>query len=145
MKRYLYILLIIFTLLPLSCQEDSVEQLNRSPEIIALSAQYDSVKTLTTSLVTCRAIDPDGDSLVYWWHTAATIISDSGSSILIESPRMSCILPIACTVFDQNGGSNSDTIYVTVYGHHHQQIYTLYHKIGIRPVKYIFHSISKVG
>lgn len=117
-----------------SCEQDSVEPTNRAPEILSLISQHDSIKTLSSTNVTCTAIDPDGDSLTYMWSTGGAAITDSGSSIIVESPQSSGILPISCTVFDSNGGKDRETIYISVYGHYHHTQYSSEDKSEAREI-----------
>lgn len=124
MKLRILIISFIVALFLYSCEKEPVESKNRAPEILSLISQLDSIKTLSSTKVTCTAIDPDGDSLIFMWSTGGAAITDSGSSIIVESPRSSGLLPVSCTVFDRNGGKDTEIIYLQVYGHHHHSDYS---------------------
>jgi hypothetical protein len=69
MKKSL--LLIIVLLLNLHCKDSPTEEKhdNRSPGILSLSVIPDVIGPSDSVTVTCKAVDPDGDTLVYDWIT----------------------------------------------------------------------------
>jgi len=92
----------------------AVQPPNRPPEITSLVADPDTVEAGKTTLITCQAQDPDGDSLSYKWSASAGSIKGSGSQVRYKSPSSpgTCLLEIMVT--DQEGLGTKNRIKVVV-------------------------------
>jgi outer membrane protein assembly factor BamB len=67
-------------------------------------------------MITCRAQDADGDSLVYTWDAEAGQISGSDTAVTWTSPNQGGIYSVWVTVDDGRGKTASDTVGVEVMG-----------------------------
>ena len=88
---------------------------NSSPQINALTADFDSIKTNDSVGLNCSATDNDGDQLTYSWSADVGTISGSGNSVTWVSTDSVGSFEIICTVSDGNGGQTNQSIFITTF------------------------------
>lgn len=91
-----------------------VEAINHNPIIEQLKAQPRKIDLSAYSLLTCTAIDVDGDSLQYSWFANFGSISGNGGSITWTAPNIAGNYYINCIVSDNKGGQTIDSIAIVV-------------------------------
>ena len=89
---------------------------NKAPVISGLAADPGMVDPMGTSIITCTASDPDGDSLSYAWTPQHGSVSGTGEEVTWNASAFPGSHFIAVTVTDEEGKSAADTVYVTVGG-----------------------------
>jgi len=120
-KFLFYLFLIGFFVMLHSCKNDSpMEAQNQPPVISNLGAEPDSVSINDTTLVTCVASDPDGDSLSFAWSVTGT-----GSIRETEIPNVIEFIGtideltdegiITCRVSDGRGGETTGSLAVKIF------------------------------
>jgi len=87
---------------------------NNAPLITNLYAVLDSLKSNESTVLTCEAIDDDGDSLTYLWASSTGAIADSGSRATWTAPDSCGTYPVFCMVDDGNGGQDYKSINIIV-------------------------------
>jgi hypothetical protein len=87
---------------------------NRAPAITSLSASPVNVTPGGSTVVTCVANDPDGDSVRYSWSCGDGSISGEGNRISWISPNKNGDISVTCTVSDGKGAESKQTILVNV-------------------------------
>jgi len=87
---------------------------NRAPAITSLTALPVNVTPGGSTVITCAASDPDGDSVRYSWSAADGTISGTGNRISWISPNKNGDIGITCTVSDGKGAESKQTILVNV-------------------------------
>jgi len=92
----------------------AVQALNRPPEITSLVAYPRTVEAGKTTLITCQAQDPDGDTLSYEWSVSAGSIKGSGSQVRYKSPPSPGNYLLEVMVTDQESLRTKHRIKVTV-------------------------------
>lgn len=107
-------LLLISILFWMSC-EDRTESKNEPPVISSLIAEPDTVETGGVSEITCNASDEDSDTLTYIWTTPDGSISGNESTVTYTAPNTEGTFTITCVVFDENSGSDWETIDIFVH------------------------------
>lgn len=88
---------------------------NLAPIISELTAISSSIDINQATNITCSASDPDDDSLAYTWTKTGGTISGSGSTITWTAPSTAETYTITCTVFDGNGGEDSESVNIQVF------------------------------
>jgi hypothetical protein len=74
---------------------------NRPPIIISLTANPQSpIEVNQSTVITCLAIDQDGDTLRHTWTKTGGTITGSGSAITWKAPAIVGTYAITCTVSD---------------------------------------------
>jgi hypothetical protein len=118
---FLFILLIV----GFQCKEDNPVSppQNQSPQILSLVVFPTLIDFNDSVIVSCNAIDPDGDTIVYDWHTDGRIrIKGTDNYSLyhtsemthifyprwIREPRDTCW--IMCGVRDVKGGEDLESV-----------------------------------
>jgi hypothetical protein len=100
-----------------SCQKDEDPTLwqNQKPIIDSLTANPDTIQVNGEATFTCKASDPDGDSLTIEWKAKAGLFSiiNTGKSVKWKAPDSVGIYPITAFVTDGKD-TESDTVFVTV-------------------------------
>ncbi len=87
---------------------------NASPVINYLTAEPDTVMILNTSVLSCSATDPDGDTLTFMWSCTEGHINGTDSVEIWTAPETIAPCVITCTVSDGiNTVIRAKTIYVT--------------------------------
>ena len=72
MKKLILFLAII--ILNINCNDSSVDiKENQQPVILSLTVFPDTINLSDSAIVTCNAMDPDGDTLVYDWISDARL------------------------------------------------------------------------
>ena len=118
-------------LLTINCHDNPVngKTENRSLLILSLSVFPDIMVPLDLAIVICNAMDPDGDILVYDWHTDSRLKIKGASrnepwlfhtyenSSIFYSKNV--IIPVntpwvECNVRDVKGGSDVQIIHIIV-------------------------------
>ncbi len=84
------------------------------PQIVDLFSDLDEVGVNSQALITCNAIDPDGDDLTYTWEASSGTIVGNGSEAVYTSPGNSGTASIICTVSD-GYLSVSESIEITIF------------------------------
>jgi hypothetical protein len=87
---------------------------NRAPAITSLSASPVNVTPGGSTVVTCVASDPDGDSVRYSWSCGDGTISGTGNRVSWISPNKNGDISVTCTVSDGKGAESKQTILVNV-------------------------------
>ena len=88
---------------------------NGKPEILALTANPESLEAGQKSSLTCNASDPDDDELSYQWEAASGTITGSGNSVEWTSPNDSTgIFSIICIVTDNSEEQDSLAVNIQV-------------------------------
>jgi hypothetical protein len=87
---------------------------NRAPAIISLTAAPVNVTPGGSTVVTCVANDPDGDSVRYSWSCGDGTISGTGDRVSWISPNKNGDISVTCTVSDGKGAESKQTILVNV-------------------------------
>jgi hypothetical protein len=87
---------------------------NRAPAIISLSASPVNVTPGGSTVITCVASDPDGDSVRYSWSCGDGTISGTGNRVSWISPNKNGDISVTCTVSDGKGAEAKQTILVNV-------------------------------
>lgn len=102
-------ILIIFT----GC-EGIVQLTNHPPTISSLIANPDAIEINHNVIITCVAVDKDGDMLAYKWSSTGGKINGNGSMAAWTAPATAGTCIITCTVSDQWGGKDSKSITLSV-------------------------------
>jgi hypothetical protein len=92
----------------------TVLPINHPPAIITLSADPSSIDINQTTIITCITTDQDGDILTYNWSKTGGTITGSGSTITWTAPSTTGTYIITCTVSDNNGGQDSESVSIIV-------------------------------
>ena len=101
---------------PIAQADGPFISLNHDPVISNLTANPSSVDINQSSTISCTASDEDvGDTLTYTWTKNGGTISGSGSSITWTAPSTAGTYTITCTVFDGNGGEDSESVNIEVF------------------------------
>ncbi len=87
---------------------------NRAPAITSLSANPVNVMPGGSTVITCVANDPDGDSVRYSWSASDGTISGTDNRVTWISPNKNGDIGITCTVSDGKGAESKQTILVNV-------------------------------
>ena len=87
---------------------------NQSPIISSLSANPSGILYGGTTLLTCVASDPDGDTVTYNWSASAGSISGVGNKVTWIAPSKSGSFNITVLVSDGKGGQTQGNVLVTV-------------------------------
>ena len=87
---------------------------NYPPRIKSFASEKQIIVFNDSSKIYCTAVDRDNHPLTYQWSASGGIISGSGSDITWHSPSTSGSYLIICTVNDNNGGTESDSLYIDV-------------------------------
>ncbi len=101
------------------------EQLNEPPRISAIEAGRHTLFIRDRTRITCRAMDPDGDSLSYQWQTSENSIEGEGSSIIWWAPEVSAEYRVTCSVRDKFGGMDKEEITLYVFNYDSLEFETL--------------------
>ncbi len=91
-----------------------VARINRPPAITRITADPRKVGLGGGSLLTCFAIDPDGDTLTYDWSAGAGNIIGNGSTPSWSAPVTPGNYVIRCRVLDGYGGADVESTAVEV-------------------------------
>ncbi|MDZ7260893.1 MAG: T9SS type A sorting domain-containing protein [candidate division KSB1 bacterium] len=91
-----------------------VEFINHAPTILRLKANPKKIDLGATSLITCIASDPDGDTLSYTWTAKYGTLSSWDSTVTWTAPMNQGYYYLACFVSDGRGGSAVDSIGIVV-------------------------------
>ena len=91
-----------------------VESINHTPIILSLTADCRKIDLGAKSKLTCTAMDPDGDTLLYTWISAYGTLIGGGSTATWVAPEIQGIYYITCRVDDGRGGQAMDSIGIVV-------------------------------
>ena len=80
-----------------SCEDITKNDRNSPPEILSLVADRSEIEPYQQTVITCSAIDNDGDSLTYFWNSNGGSISGFGRRRLSSSRGR-----FACARFPRN-------------------------------------------
>ncbi len=101
---------------------------NQSPIITGITASARLIAPGDTTILHCRASDPDCDSLTFDWTAQAGTIENAGALATWRAPDSAAYFSIKCTVTDKFNGTATDSIMIAVGD-------TSGHEIGV-PVAY---------
>lgn len=90
-----------------------IEPQNNPPSIKALTAES-KVSVLSTSEIVCEAEDPDGDELTYSWSANGGTIDGQGPVVNWIAPETPGEYNIAVLVNDNQGGTATQSVTITV-------------------------------
>jgi hypothetical protein len=91
-----------------------VNKFNTAPLINKINAEPRKIDLGQTSEIECSAVDNEDDEIFYNWFSSAGTINGSASKINWTAPTEEGNYYIKCTVSDEDGASNSDSIAVEV-------------------------------
>lgn len=91
-----------------------IEAFNHDPVIEELTASPRIIDKQNTTLIKCVAFDPDSDLLNYEWSARFGTISNGDSVITWIAPDSSGYFYIRCSVNDNRGGYDTDSIGIVV-------------------------------
>lgn len=91
-----------------------VESINHSPEILDLKALRTVVLPGNSTVISCKASDPDGDDLVYSWWADSGTITGIDSTAVWYAPQELGYYYIHCQVSDSRGGMAADSLGMVV-------------------------------
>jgi len=83
---------------------------NQNPIIDQMIAEPPEIATGGISELLCKAIDPDGDSLIYSWETYFGQVSGTDSIVNWQGPDEPGYYFVTCNISDQRGGWDKDSI-----------------------------------
>jgi len=110
LKVTVFILLLVVVIILSGCGGPA-PPINHPPVISGLTVDPSSVDINQSTVITCIATDPDGDTLTYNWTKTGGTISGSGSAITWTAPSTAGTYTITCTVYD---GELTDTLSFTI-------------------------------
>ncbi len=87
-----------------------VQKINSLPVITGIDGKPRVVDVGGALQLTCRASDPDGDTLTYNWTQSAGAVAGSDSIVTWTAPQSEGYYYVYCTVNDGNGGIATDSI-----------------------------------
>jgi concanavalin A-like lectin/glucanase superfamily protein/type IX secretion system substrate protein len=87
---------------------------NQHPTILSIVADHSEIGIADSTLITCLANDPDGDSLSYIWNCSYGNFIGNGSTVTWISPDTVGLYYITCLINDGNGGQDADSIGIVV-------------------------------
>ena len=93
---------------------DAVEFINTVPSINKLTAHPRKIHLGSNTVISCSALDVDGDSLKYTWSSAFGTLSGSDSVVVWTAPVIAGNYYIFCSLDDGRGGTVFDSIGVSV-------------------------------
>jgi len=97
-----------------SIQITVVESINHAPVIEDLIASAGKIDMGDTTTISCIVGDPDGDLLDYFWSADYGLLIGSDSTIAWIAPDSVGYYFIKCTVSDNRGGEDTDSIGIVV-------------------------------
>jgi hypothetical protein len=97
-----------------SIQITVVESINHAPVIEDLIASAGKIDMGDTTTISCIAGDPDGDMLDYFWSADYGLLIGSDSVVAWIAPDSVGYYFIKCTVRDNRGGEDTDSIGIVV-------------------------------
>ena len=97
-----------------SIQITVIEAINHAPVINDLIASAGKIDMGDTTFISCIASDPDLDILNYSWFTDTGIILGTDSTISWIAPDSVGYYYVKCTISDNRGGFDSDSIGIVV-------------------------------
>jgi hypothetical protein len=87
---------------------------NRTPNINDLVADASWTQPLGIVQLTCSALDPDEDELIYEWTVSGGGISGTGATVNWTAPEEVGLYYLAVVVMDSHGSSDTGTLSLTV-------------------------------
>lgn len=88
MKKFLPFYFVVLLFLAGCKKETPVQPKNYPPEITSLSAEHPSLFIGESTLITCKAVDPDGDNISYSWKaTGGSFSTTNTSSVTWYAPN----------------------------------------------------------
>jgi hypothetical protein len=87
---------------------------NQNPVITDLVAKPNLVGLGGSSIITCAANDPDGDTVRFTWSASDGDITGVGDEITWMAPRKTGTFEITVVVSDGKGGESKNNVLVTV-------------------------------
>jgi len=97
-----------------SIQITVTESINHSPVIEEMIASSRKIDMGDTTTISCIAGDPDGDMLDYFWSADYGLLIGSDSTIAWIAPDSVGYYYIKCTINDNRGGEDTDSIGIVV-------------------------------
>jgi len=91
-----------------------VASINHPPIIEKLSAAQRAIEPSDTTYISCRASDPDGDSLVYFWSAKNGTLGSGDTLVFWIAPDSAGYFYIVCYVIDKRGGEAIDSVGIVV-------------------------------
>ena len=118
MGRFIKIQVKCFFKISIGCSDDSgpaePAEKNTAPTISNIAASLDTVEFSATSQLTCTATDPNGDNMTYAWAASSGSFIGTGSVVNWKAPYCKGDFFAWCTVRDGRGGSDVDSVGITV-------------------------------
>ncbi|MCG2717111.1 MAG: PKD domain-containing protein, partial [Candidatus Marinimicrobia bacterium] len=97
-----------------SIQITVIESINHAPVIEDLTASSGKIDMGDTTTISCIASDPDGDKLEYFWSADYGLLIGSDSTVAWIAPDSVGYYFIKCTINDNRGGEDTDSIGIVV-------------------------------
>ncbi len=98
---------------------------NEPPEIISVSASTDRIGPLTVVSITCDAVDPDGDELMYTWSSSDGDMKGEGPEVKWVAPDSEGLHRIFVKVEDGRGGTAEESLALRVRENRPPEILTM--------------------
>lgn len=116
MTRRLSIILSCAGLVPIllimSCEQ--VSPVNGTPEILDMTVWPDTIPPESYALITCEALDPDGDYLGYAWYAGDGQLIGRRDTIIFKSHHLQGPVTIYCTVGDPDQNMVQDSVLIEI-------------------------------
>jgi hypothetical protein len=87
---------------------------NQVPAILNITANPSEIDIGDTTIITCQASDPDGDSLTYTWTSQAGYLIGNAPIISWVAPDTVGYFRINCNINDGRGGQDLDSVGIVV-------------------------------
>lgn len=108
------LVIILIAAMSLACSRPVTEKVvNSSPSIEDMSYAKDSMAMIDNE-ITCRASDPDGDSLTYEWSADSGQVTASGPKALWIAPDTMGVYKVNVIVKDGKGGETIQSVEIRV-------------------------------
>lgn len=106
------------------------EDANSRPVIAGLSAATDRIMPLAIIPVSCDAVDPDGDVLVYSWSTSGGDIAGDGPDVQWHAPDTEGLYRVFISVSDGLGGIAESSLALAVRTNNAPEILVMESELG---------------
>lgn len=87
---------------------------NKAPLISSITAKPAEILYGASSLLTCIAIDPDNDPIIYSWSASEGTIAGTGREVTWIAPNKEGNFNITVSLRDNRGGQTTGNVMVTV-------------------------------
>lgn len=106
------------------------DETNSPPAITSLTAATDRIMPLAITPVSCAAVDPDGDVLVYSWSASGGEIVGDGPDIQWHAPETEGLYRVFISVSDGRGGVSESSLALAVRANNAPEILVMESELG---------------